>query len=278
MRVRVKKHYRRWFLAAAGAFALGPALAACTPLQQTGYLPSDDTVTNHTGVIIDTWVNAWIVLMLIGILVWGLIIWASIVYRRRRGQTALPKQTRYNLPIETFFTFVPLVLILGMFAFTAREQAVIESRWDEPDVVVEIQAKRWAWDFNYKTEDGGHYFAGIQTQLKEGNTEPDPATIPEIVLPVGQKVELQIKSRDVVHSVWIVEHLYKKDAIPGHTNYYSFIPNKEGVFTGKCAELCGEYHPYMLFTLRVVPLAEYEAYVQSLPAGQLGDEANPQYD
>ena len=66
--------------------------------------------------------------------------------------------------------------------------------------------------------------------------------LPTLYLPVGKNVEIDLESRDVIHSFWIVDFLYKKDMIPGKTNYMSFMPEREGTYEGKCAELCGEYH------------------------------------
>ena len=78
-------------------------------------------------------------LLVVGVVTWGLIIWAVVVYRRRKGQTGLPVQLRYNLPIEIFYTIVPLILVLGFFAFTARDQAVIEQRFAEDQIDVKIE-------------------------------------------------------------------------------------------------------------------------------------------
>jgi cytochrome c oxidase subunit 2 len=106
----------------------------------------------------------------VGVLTWGLTIWAAVVYRRRKGQTGLPVQMRYNMPIEIFYTIVPLILVLGFFAFTAKDQAAIEARFDKPEVKVQVFGKQWAWDFNYlggETEagqpiEGGAYEQGVQ--------------------------------------------------------------------------------------------------------------------
>ena len=53
---------------------------------------------------------------------------------------------------------------------------------------------------------------------------------------------------------------------------FSLTPNKEGVFAGKCAELCGTYHSAMLFNVHIVSEADYNAYLKTLIAkGQLGE-------
>jgi cytochrome c oxidase subunit 2 len=211
----------------------------------------------------------------VGLLTWGLIIWAAVVYRRRKGQTGLPVQLRYNMPIEIFYTVVPLILVLGFFAFTARDQAAIERPIPNPDVKIEVIGKRWAWDFNYT--DANVYSPGIQAQeALPGQTVSD--ALNTLYLPVNKSVEIKIESRDVDHSFWIVNFLYKKDMIPGKSNYMYFIPEKIGTYQGKCAELCGEYHSLMLFQVKVVSQADYDAYLAKQRAagyiGQLGIDYN----
>ena len=84
-------------------------------------------------------------------------------------------------------------------------------------------------------------------------------------------MKFELTSPDVIHSFWIPAFLYKMDVIPGRRNVFELTPNKIGVFAGRCAELCGVDHSNMLFTVRVVPQAEYDAWIQSLKArGQSG--------
>jgi cytochrome c oxidase subunit 2 len=228
--------------------------------------------------VIGLWNTSWIVLLGVGLIAWGLLIWSLIVYRRRKGETGVPVQLRYNMPIEIFFTVVPLILIIGFFFFTARDEAAIEKRFDNPDVTIQAFGKQWAWDFNYV--DQNTYTSGIQVQPSTDPAAPqgsiDPASIPTLYLPVGKKVEIQLQARDVIHSFWVIDFLYKKDMIPGKTNYMSVIPEREGTFRGKCAELCGEFHSQMLFNVKVVSQAEFDTYMQKLRdegfSGQLGTE------
>jgi cytochrome c oxidase subunit 2 len=253
-------------------------LAGCTQEQLQGWLPTEPGTTNNVDRVIGLWVTSWIVLLVVGVITWGLTIWAIVVYRRRKGQTGLPVQLRYNMPIEIFYTIVPLILVLGFFAFTARDQSAIEAKYDSPDVKIQVFGKQWAWDFNYVDENV--YSPGIQ-----GQTDPDDVNgslveseIPVLYLPVGKKVEIELQSRDVIHSFWVIDFLYKKDMLPGKTNYMYVTPEREGTFSGKCAELCGEYHSMMLFNVKVVSQQEYDDYIQSLKdagqEGQLGPEYN----
>ena len=264
-----KRRYR-WAAVPLG-LAAAVALAGCTPTELAGFLPGwDETgvpTTNHTEGITAMWVNSWIVLLAVGVLTWGLIGWALIVYRRRKGQTGLPVQLRYNMPIEIFFTTVPLIFILGMFAFTAQEQAIIEDRNDDPDVVITAYAKQWAWDFIYEGEAEDHsqdvYSLSIQAQPDQNGTI-DQTQAPTLYLPVNKEVRIDLKSRDVIHSFWIVDFLYKKDMYIGKDNSWSFIPTRAGEYKGVCAELCGEYHSMMLFNVKVVEEAEYNEYLETL--------------
>ena len=224
-------------------------------------------VTNHTDRITDLWNISWAVLWAVGAIAWGLMFWAIIVYRRRKGDTHLPAQMRYNNPIEILFTVVPLILVIGFFAFTARDMKVIETP-NNPEVTVQVIGKQWSWDFNYT--DSNVYDSGIQSQYISGN-DGKTGELPTLYLPVNKRVELILNSRDVDHSFWVVEFLYKKDALPGKTNHEYFTPTKVGTYTGKCAELCGEYHSMMLFNVKVVTQSEYDQHIADLKAaGQVG--------
>ncbi len=257
-------------------------LAGCTQAQLHGFLPGfvdgEQPVTNHTDRVSGLWVTSWIVLLIVGVIVWGLILWAVIVYRRRKGQTGLPVQLRYNMPIEIFYTIVPLILVLGFFAFTARDQDAIEKPWAKPDLTIQVYAKQWAWDFNYL--DDNVYDPGIQVQPDDANATPgsvQEGEVPTLYLPENKKITIQLNSRDVIHSFWVPAMLYKKDVIPGRTNYMYFeTTGRTGTFVGKCAELCGEYHSAMLFNVKIVPQDVYDAHIQSLRdkgyEGKLGSE------
>lgn len=242
-------------------------LTGCTDEFARGWLPGVTGVTNHTERIVGLWTTAWIILWLVGIIAWALMGWAIVVYRRRKGEIGLPEQLRYNNPIEVLFTVIPLILVIGFFAFTARDIAAIEQPTENPDVTIQVIGKQWSWDFNYV--DANVYESGIQAQF-EGQTGV-PETLPALYLPVGKTVQIDLSSRDVIHSFWVIDFLYKKDMFPGKTNHMYFTPQVEGTYMGKCAELCGEYHSMMLFQVKVVSQAEYDTYLTSLAAkGQTG--------
>jgi cytochrome c oxidase subunit 2 len=260
-------------LATAGALVL----TGCSPEVEKGWLPTERGTTNHTDRIMDLWVNSWIAALVVGIITWGLIVWCLVAYRRRKGTVGFPRQTSFNLPLEVFYLTIPLFMVLVFFYFTDRDQQAIDDRSQPADVVVDVRGKQWAWDFNYKkgdvvTED--LHEAGVQAHLTGEAINKDK--LPTLYLPVNKSVDLELNSRDVIHSFWVPAFLQKRDMIPGKTNYIRFTPTKEGTYDGKCAELCGEYHSEMLFRVKVVSESEFQAHMNQLRqdgnTGLLGDE------
>jgi cytochrome c oxidase subunit 2 len=260
-------------LALAGALAL----TGCSPEVQKGWLPTERGTTNHTDRIMDLWVNSWIAALVVGIITWGLLVWCIVAYRRRKGTVGFPRQTSFNLPLEVFYLTIPLFMVLVFFYFTDRDQQAIDDRSKPADVVVDVRGKQWAWDFNYKQGDvvtGDVHEAGVQAHLT--GAEVDKEKLPTLYLPVNKSVDLELNSRDVIHSFWVPAFLQKRDMIPGKTNYIRVTPTKEGTYDGKCAELCGEYHSEMLFRVKVVSESEFQNHLNDLReagnTGLLGEE------
>ena len=265
----LRKKTFRWAVVPVLAVLLA-SLTGCTTQEfSRGWLPGVPGVTNHTERVVSLWNGSWIVLYAVGIIAWGLMFWAIIVYRRKKNDTEIPVQFRYNMPIETLFTVIPFILVLGFFALTARDIDAIEKPVAS-DYRIEVVGKQWSWDFNYTNDNV--FDSGIQ--LQSDGTE---AELPTLYLPVNKSVEFDLISRDVIHSFWVIDFLYKKDVFPGRVNKMYLTPQVIGDYKGKCAELCGEFHSMMLFNVKVVSQADYDARMAELAAmgntGQL--TANP---
>lgn len=253
-------------------------LTGCSEQASVGWLPTQRGVTDNADTIMDLWIGTWIAALAVGLVTWGLMLWCIIAYRRRKYETGYPRQVSYHAPLEIFYTAIPIILIVSFFTFSDRaEREITAPKSETADVTIEVYGKQWAWDFNYLDENV--YFAGVQARLdKEGNVGVEE-TLPTLYLPVNSTVDLQLKSRDVIHSFWVPAFLEKRDTIPGMTNHMYFTTGSEPArYQGKCAELCGEYHSEMLFNVEVVSQEDYDAYVQSLEdegnIGRLGDEYN----
>lgn len=274
-----RKNALKWAMLPTAA-TLILALTGCSPqVAGLGGLPNGGNgITDRSDVISNMWNYSWMILWGVGVIAWALMIYAIVVYRRRKGDNTIPPQLRYNNPVEVLFTVVPLIMVVGFFAFTAKTMLEVEKPFTNPDVKIEVLGKQWSWDFNYTN--ANVYDSGVQLQGKTAaEFKADyEKNAPVLWLPVGKKVEIDLTSRDVVHSFWVVDFLYKKDVFPGKTNHMYLIPQKVGLYDGKCAELCGEYHSMMLFKVNVVSQADYDAHMAQLAAqgnvGQLDDSYN----
>ncbi len=251
---------------AAGAVVL----SGCSSEQVSrGFLPgySDGEVTNMTERITSLWTGSWIAALVVGLIVWGLVLWAVTVYRKRKDDDVLPVQLRYHVPLEVMYIVLPILMIGVMFIYTARDIEAITDVSAEPDVVVEVYGKQWSWDFNYLDEEVWDSGVHSENPAAPGAEEE----LPTLYLPVDERVEFRLESRDVIHSFWVPAFLYKLDMFPGQTNTFQVVPTREGTYAGKCAEFCGEYHSGMLFNVRVVSREEYDAHIDELrEAGQTG--------
>ena len=185
--------------------------------------------------------------LVIGALVWGLIIWSVLRYRRRDAGAGLPPQTRENLPIEVFYTAVPLVIVAALFTTSVITQRRVDRLSSRPDVVVEVEGFQWQWRFRYVRE--GVTVVGL------------PERPPELALPVGKTTRVVLTSRDVVHSFYVPGFLFKRDAIPGITHRFDVTPHRPGLHTGACAEFCGLRHDDMGFNVRVLSPSEFSDWV-----------------
>ena len=198
------------------------------------------------------WTGGWIAALVVGVMVWGLIIWAAIFHRRRGNE--IPAQTKYNIPIEILYTIVPFIIVAVFFYFTARDQSeIMKISPDSTSVhVIKVNGIRWSWQFTYEN-------LGPETAVTGTPGQP-----PVLYLPVGERVRFELTSSDVNHSFWIPAFMMKMDNLAGVTNRFEVTPTKEGTYPGRCAELCGRNHSLMLFTVKVVSPSEYQQQISKL--------------
>jgi cytochrome c oxidase subunit 2 len=246
------------------------ALAGCTEadIQQWKRLGLPVPAGNRTPFVENLWIGAWIAAAFVGVLVWGLIGWAVRRYKRR-DPTFVPKQNRYNLPMEIMYTIVPFIIIGVLFYYTILAQNSVQAKVPDPDVTIDVVGQKWSWTFNYKEGEN----PAVGSDVWEAGTINKT---PDLYLPVGKSVHFNLSSPDVIHSFWVPSFYMKLDVVPGRHNNFYVTPTKEGVFAGKCAELCGTYHSAMLFNVHIVSEDEYNAYLKTLVAkGQTGEAKGP---
>ncbi len=199
------------------------------------------------------WTWSVVAALVVGAIVWALIFWCVVRYRKR-GEN-LPVQTRFNAPLEVLYTVAPILIVLVLFYYTAVTQSYVDTQSGRPDVTVNVVASKWKWTFEYPD----YKTSGPQpkTISTVGSTEGTPV----LVLPVDKRVRFTEQSTDVIHSFWVPELLFKRDVIPGRTNSFEVTIDKVGAYVGRCAELCGTYHSSMNFELRAVTWQQYQDFV-----------------
>jgi cytochrome c oxidase subunit 2 len=241
-------------------------LSACdaTDKDQIARLAMPEPATAQAPHTFELWKWAWVAAMVTGVIVWGLIFWVVVKYRRRNDDE-IPVQTRYNLPLEIFYTIAPIIMVIVFFYHTVNVQNAVLEDTDQ-DYTIDVVGFQWSWTFNHVLEG--------ETEGPVVYTSGTGSNIPTLMLPVGKTVEFRLNSPDVIHSFGIPGFLMRMDVVPGRVNHYEVTPETEGTFAGKCYELCGTSHSRMLFNVEVVSESEYLAHLDELEAqGNYSEES-----
>lgn len=175
-------------------------------------------------------------LIVMVLLAWGL-------WRRRRGEETnvqITKRRSQKLIIGGGVIF-PAVILTVVFGFTLKTLSGLNNIQQDGAVIVEVIGHQWWWEINYP----GHDFT----------------TANEIHIPVGEPVQFELKTADVIHSFWVPSLHGKKDLIPGQTNTLWLEADKPGQYQGLCAEFCGIQHAKMLFVVVAEPRADFENWL-----------------
>lgn len=188
------------------------------------------------------------------ILIGGMIYF--VMKYKRRTDNDKTAYISHNTFLEFLWSFIPLVIFLGVFAWGWY---IYHDMRSMPKDALEIHVfgKQWAWEFEYKS--------GVKT----GNM---------LTVPVNKDVKLIMTSKDVIHSFYIPSFRIKQDVVPGMYSALWFNANKLGEFHVFCAEFCGNQHSGMLATLKVVPQADYDKWLEeesqsgSLPLPKRGEK------
>jgi cytochrome c oxidase subunit II len=266
------RQLRRWLPRTALVVALVTVTAGCksTTFTRLGLVPPQ---TKQGTMIVELWQGSWVAAIAVGVVVWGLILWAVIFHRKRSDQ--VPHQVRYNLPIEMLYTILPFVMVGVLFYYTARDENSIDKLSAHPAVVVDVTGFQWGWSFQYPQYPVSKSVAlcgnADVCQLGatwNGEIPGNESKMPLLELPAHKAVRFNLVSVDVIHSFWIVPFEFKRDVVPGHPNHFEVTTTSPGSSIGRCSELCGLYHSRMLFRVKIVPQAEFNTWIHQQQAQQ----------
>jgi cytochrome c oxidase subunit II len=229
----------------AGLLVLVLALAGCS-----SDLGMPSPVTSQGARSRDLWRIFVVIAVIIGLIVYGLVIFVVVRYRRRRSpEGALPDQRQYHVPIEILYTAIPIVIVGVLFGLSIRTERDVNSTSDDPDLTVKVVGFQWQWQFSY--EGTPIVITGV------------PGHDPVLVLPTERTVRLELSSPDVVHSFWVPRFIEKRDLIPRVDNTIEVRVTEPGQWDGVCSEFCGLDHTTMRFSVKAVPGPQFDSWLAS---------------
>jgi cytochrome c oxidase subunit 2 len=220
--------------------------AAVALLAGCGNLGMPSPVTSQGTESRDLWrIFVWTAIV-IGAIVYALVIFVVVRYRRRRA-AGEPSQRQYHVPVEIVYTALPLVIVGVLLGLSIRTENTVTATVKQPDLTVHVVGFQWQWQFSYK---------GTAVTINGV-----PGKDPVLVLPVGRTVRLELSSPDVVHSFWVPHFIEKRDLIPRVDNAIDVDITEAGEWPGVCSEFCGLNHTAMRFSVRAVPGPEFDAWL-----------------
>lgn len=229
----------------------GLLLAACKPNAPQSTFGSVGEIAKdqlHLFYII-FWIAA-----IVFVLVEGALVYIIIKYRRKPTDTHLPPQTHGNTTLEVTWTIIPIIL-LAFVAVPTYQQISKESAVprDSKQLRVEVTANQWWWEFRYP-----------ELGIVAAN---------EMHIPLETVIDVDLHSRDVIHSFWIPKLAGTLDVVPNRVNKMWFIAPEKGNYYGHCKEFCGIAHAQMRFRVIAEDQATFDAWAakqKAVPAPPVG--------
>jgi cytochrome c oxidase subunit II len=218
------------------------------------------------------WQGMLIAGFIVGGIVYALIIWSSIMYRRHHPDY-FPRQFHSNKPIEVIYTTLPILIIAGIFYFTVVTENEVDAVSSTPNEIVNVLAYRWGWQFAYDAGNGRSQGVLIKTAAEPKLLAQPFASneYPQLVLPKGETVRIVLTSADTIHGFYIPEFNFSRYAQPapnGAANVFDFTPTTDGVYSGQCSQFCGLYHSEMRFSVKVESPAQFQQWLSTTQASQ----------
>jgi cytochrome c oxidase subunit 2 len=199
------------------------------------------------------------------------LVYLVLRYRRRHDET-LPEQTHGHTGAEVLWTLIPFVIVAFLFVISWQALGRVQADPGQAaGVRVKVTGFQWCWKFEYR-DDAGATIATVEVPARNSagqNCRDESGLPPMLVVPVGERIRLQLHSVDVIHAFYVPQFLSKLDVVPQGTNeardnIFDFTPTQIGEFRGQCAEFCGLAHADMQFVVSVRSAADYQAWLTEM--------------
>lgn len=242
---------------------LGLLVAAC---QASLYPP--DPVTQQGRDILSLYNIVFLFAAAIFVAVEGALVYVVLRYRRGHDET-LPEQTHGHTGVEVLWTVIPFVIVAFLFFVSWEALGRVQADpGQSAGVHIKVTAFQWCWRYDY-LDASGATIATVEVPPRNsaGQNCRDEAGLPPVmVVPVGERIRLQLHSIDVIHAFYVPQFLSKLDVVPqgrneARDNVFDFTPTEIGEFRGQCAEFCGLAHAEMQFVVSVRAEADYQAWL-----------------
>lgn len=139
---------------------------------------------------------------------------------------------------------VPTIVLAILLVFGLAMLPGLVAPAPEGSLKIAVSGELWWWRVRYESA------SGQPVELAN-----------EIHLPVGEPVEFELTSDNVIHSFWIPSLAGKMDMIPGRVTRLTLTPTRTGLFRGACAEYCGTSHALMTFDVIVEEKLEFDRWL-----------------
>lgn len=223
----------------------------------------------------------WMVLIVTFFICTILLFWFAYKYRYNKNRRAY--YFHDNMKLELIWTVVPTIVLSGLIVTGLLEwNKITDMNLSEKGMKVQIYAKQFDFTARYAGKDnmlGASFFRDITDTNPLGVDSADAAaaddkTSQELVMPVGEEIELVMNSRDVIHSVYLPHFRAQMNAVPGMTTRFHFKPTittaKMKEITGNdkfeyimlCNKVCGVAHYNMKMPVRVIEKDEFVKWLR----------------
>ncbi|MFA9557323.1 cytochrome c oxidase subunit II [Evansella sp. AB-rgal1] len=188
------------------------------------------------------------IMIFVIVVVFAIYVFVLIKFRDKEDDTHMPKQVHGNKALEVIWTTIPIVLLLILAVPNVMETFTLaDTEPTEESMTVRVHAHQFWWEFEYPDYD---VVAGQ-----------------DMYIPTNTKIVLELEASDVIHSFWVPALAGKQDNVPGIMNPMWIEAPNEGVYMGKCTELCGPAHWLMDFKVIAVDPDTFETWAANMVEG-----------